>query len=115
MAFNDIEKQKIKMVLDTFLEKRRPPEEIRDQLDLSYRFDNQTVIVFEVRPLFNKPDEKMEIPVAKATYERKSDSWKIYWQRANMKWVSYDPSPVVKSLDEFLRVIDEDAHYCFWG
>lgn len=32
-----------------------------------------------------------------------------------MKWISYDPVPVVKSLDEFLRVLDEDTHFCFRG
>jgi hypothetical protein len=25
-------------------------------------------------------------PAAKATYVRKTDRWKIYWQRADLKW-----------------------------
>ena len=115
MAFNDIELQKHKMILDGFLEKRRPPVEIRDQVDLGYSIDKQTVLIFETRPVFRKPGEKVEIPIAKSTYEMKIDSWKIYWQRANMKWVSYEPEPTVKSLNEFVQIVDEDAMHCFWG
>lgn len=115
MAFNDIELQKYKTTINEFMEKRRPPVEIRDEVDLGYTMDKQTVLIFEIRPVFMKPEKKVEIPVAKTTYDRKSDLWKIYWQRSNMKWVSYEPVPSVKSLDEFLQVVDEDAMHCFWG
>jgi len=37
--------------------------------------------------------------VAKTTYVKKSGLWKVYWQRADMKWHSYDPMPEVGSLE----------------
>ncbi|MFC6877508.1 DUF3024 domain-containing protein [Flavobacterium myungsuense] len=32
-----------------------------------------------------------------------------------MKWHSYKPHPKVKNLKEFIKVIQEDKHGCFWG
>ena len=104
MAFNDIELQKHKTFINEFMEKRRPPVEIRDEVDLGYSIDKQTVFIFETRPVFRNPGKKVEIPIAKSTYEMKTDSWKIYWQRSNMKWISYEPVPSVKSLEEFRHI-----------
>ncbi|MGH8716972.1 MAG: DUF3024 domain-containing protein [Burkholderiales bacterium] len=30
-------------------------------------------------------------PVAKATYVKAQDVWKVFWQRADLKWHRYDP------------------------
>jgi hypothetical protein len=49
------------------MQKRRPPVHIRSQLDLLYKIENQNVLIFEVRPVWNNPKEKMKLPVAKAT------------------------------------------------
>jgi hypothetical protein len=34
--------------LDAFIEKRRPPEEIRDELDLGYRLEGEIIQIFEI-------------------------------------------------------------------
>ncbi len=117
MAFSEEELQTHKIALDAFLEKRRPPEEIRDQVDIAYSdsVDNQSIMILEIRPVFMQPGKKVEMAVAKATFERTSDTWKIYWQRSNMKWVSYEPVPAVGRLEEFLQLVDEDRMGCFWG
>jgi len=57
----------------------------------------------------------IEEPAAKATYLRKSNRWKIYWQRADLNWHTYQPHPEAVFFDEFLAIVDDDEHGCFWG
>nr|WP_236587637.1 DUF3024 domain-containing protein [Marivirga aurantiaca] len=100
--------------MENFLEKRRPPEEIRDKLDISYKIIDQSIFIFEIRPRWNKPEEQMHIEIAKATYVKNKDIWKVYWKRADLKWHPYDP-PTVKTLHEFTETVNNDEYGCFWG
>jgi hypothetical protein len=115
MAFNDFEKKRYEKIISEFLERRRPHPSIRNQLDLSFRIKNQSVEIFEVRPAFQAPEEKVQHPVAKATYVRTQDAWRVFWRRADLKWHSYPPTPEVKSLYDFVTLVDQDKHCCFWG
>ncbi|MEE9441962.1 MAG: DUF3024 domain-containing protein [candidate division Zixibacteria bacterium] len=115
MAFSEPEKKEYEIAAGAFLEKRRPPENIRDQLDIGFRIKGQSIEIIEIRPVWNNPEEKMESPVAKTTYVRKQNVWKVYWQRADLKWHGYSPKPEVSSIEEFLDLVDEDAMCCFWG
>ena len=47
---NDIERKRIEKVVAAFVAKRRPPVHLRDQVDLSFRFDGRSVEIFEIRP-----------------------------------------------------------------
>lgn len=115
MALSELEIKRTESIVGEFIEKKRPPEEIRDQLDLGYRLKDQTVEIFETRPVYNNPNKKTEMSIAKATYVRTENVWKIYWQRANNKWVSYEPAPEVEFIIDALEVIDKDEYGCFWG
>jgi hypothetical protein len=102
-------------VMENFLSRKRPPEEMRDDVDLGYQIEDQSVIIHAIRPDWRDPKNKIEPPIAKATYIKKSDSWKVFWWRADQKWHSYKPKPVVGSLSQFVEVVEEDAHNCFWS
>lgn len=115
MSLSEFELEKIKISMERFLSKRRPPIEIREQVDLSYKIENQSVIIFEIRPFWDKPDRKIEEMVAKTTFVKKSRSWKIFWQRADLRWHGYEPDREVGSFDDFLDVVDKDEYACFWG
>jgi hypothetical protein len=115
MALSEFELKKIEAALSRFIESERPPPAIRDQLDLGFRIENQSVLLFEIRPRWDKPEEKMESPVAKATYVKTERIWKTYWMRADLKWHRYTPCPDVDQLDDFLKLVQEDEHACFWG
>lgn len=115
MAISEFEVKRCKREVDKFLEVRRPPVHIRKEFDLGYRIENQSVELFEVRPEWNNPEKKIEIPFAKATYIKKEKLWKIYWQRQDLKWHSYSPAPNVKYFEEFLSIVNEDANACFFG
>ena len=58
MPFNDIEKKRYDNLAKAFLERRRPPIHIRNQLDLSYRIRDLSVIILEIRPHWKNPEKK---------------------------------------------------------
>lgn len=115
MALSEFERHKVEVEVGRFIENHRPPENIRDQLDIGFRVENQSVFLFEIRPRWDKPEEKMEFPVAKATYSKVQQVWKIFWMQADLKWHRYVPEPTVDQLSEFLVLVDEDNHACFSG
>ena len=115
MAFSEFEAKKIERAASEFLEDRRPPVEIRPKLDLDVRVSGQSVQIVEIRPHFREPATIIESPVAKATYVKKSQRWKIYWMRADLKWHGYQPDPVVQSIEEFLEIVERDEYGCFYG
>ncbi len=115
MAIDFLQTVDIIEVMENYIERKRPPLHIRDQLDLSYKIEDQSVVVFEIRPLWNNPNEKIEVPVAKATFVKASNNWKVFWRKADMKWYSYKPNPTADTLAEFVNLVEEDKHYCFWG
>ncbi len=101
--------------LRKYIEARRPPVHLRNELDLSFRVEGQSVVIFEIRPLWSNPDEKIEAMVAKATYVSTKGTWKVFWQRADMKWHSYGPTPEVKAIEDFLALVTKDPQGCFFG
>ena len=115
MALTEFEQKRIEKTVGDYVEKRRPPPNIRDKVDIAYRISGQSVEIFEVRPVWNAPDQTMENPVAKATWVKTQQAWKIYWQRADLKWHGYEPKPRVKRIEEFLALLDNDEYGCFWG
>jgi len=82
---------------------------------LGYRIKNQSIEIFEIKPLLNNPEEKIEEAVAKATYIKSQKVWKIYWQRADLKWHRYEPDPEVKTIEQFVSLVEQDEYACFWG
>jgi hypothetical protein len=95
---------------------RRPPAHIRPKLDLGSRISGQSVSIFEIRPVWRgPPGERHESAVAKATYVRTRGVWRVFWMRRDLKWHSYDPAPEVRSIEEFVALVAEDQHACFFG
>ena len=115
MAFNDLDRKRIEKGMDKFLAKRRPPPHIRPELDIGYRLNEQSVELFEIRPQWDDPSVICQYPFAKATYVRTQNLWRVFWKRANLKWHGYEPAATVKSIDEFLAVVDADQYCCFFG
>jgi hypothetical protein len=115
MALSEFEQKWIERIVGQFIEKRRPPPHIRPKLDLGFRVTGQSVEIFEIRPRWDKPSEKLEEAVAKATFVKAAGTWKVFWQRADLKWHRYDPMPTVPSIERFLELVEEDEYCCFFG
>jgi hypothetical protein len=115
MALDEFTCRRIEKIVGAFVEKYRPFPHIRKQLDLGFRLSGKSVEIFEVRPRWQNPEEIMECPVAKATYVKTQDLWKIYWMRQDLKWHSYRLLPQVGTIEEFLEEVAADPSACFWG
>ena len=115
MALTDIERMRCEKALGGFLARRRPPSHVREQVDLSYRIHGLSVEIFEVRLHWLDRTKTTETPVAKATFVRTRNHWKVFWMRRDLKWHGYPPRPTVKTLDALLNLVDRDEHFCFFG
>ena len=115
MAIDILQTVDIIEVMENFLERKRPKIEIRNQVDIGYKIDGQSIILFEISPRWDNPEIICEYPFAKTTYVKKNNNWKVYWMRADLKWHSYPIQPTVKNLKEFTRLVEEDEHHCFFG
>jgi hypothetical protein len=116
MAFNESEQVKLHGVVEAFVESRRPPPEIRPELDFGFRLSDQSVELFEIRRKWRgAPGEKLEQSVAKATFVRSTGTWRVYWKRADLKWHAYQPTPQVGTIELFLALVAQDKHACFFG
>lgn len=115
MAFTEEELEQYQKIVNVYIEKRRPPARLRNQVDLSFRIEKQSVEIFEIRARFDDPLKRAEIPIAKTTWVNTQKVWHIFWQRADMKWHRYDPLPAVKTLEEFIDVVEADEYGCFYG
>jgi hypothetical protein len=115
MALSELETKRVERVLEKFMEKRRPAPHIRPKLDFGYRIVGQSLELFEIRPYWKDPAKKIESSFAKATFVRTTATWRVFWQRADLKWHSYEPAPNVESVDKFLDIVAEDKHACFFG
>ena len=115
MAISEFEIKRCEKLVGAYIEKNKPPAHVRNQVDLGFRIKDQSIEIFEIRPLWNNPDKKIEEMQAKTTYVKKSKTWKVYWQRADLKWHSYQPVPEVDTLEDFLTLVCKDEHHCFKG
>ena len=112
----EVELARVRRAMDAFMQQRRPPPHIRAKVDLGFRVIGRSIEIFEVRPPWRgPPDEKHESPIAKATYVKARRVWRVFWQRRDLKWHSYEPAPEVKTVEEFAALVSADAHACFFG
>ena len=115
MAFDTFQFLDVIEAMVNFIEKNRPPEHIRNLLDLGYKIQGQSILVFEIRPRIDKPQEFDEYPVAKTTFVKAKNHWKVFWLRSNLKWHRFQPQSTVKTVKAFCKLIEEDKLGCFYG
>ena len=109
-----MEIHKINKFVGTLCDKRSP-ESIRNQLRYEHTIENHDVIIYEVRPRWDKPDEHTRMPCAKLTFVRTQNVWKLFWHRADMKWHAYGPLKSSRDLADLIAEIDRDPNGCFFG
>jgi hypothetical protein len=85
-----------------------------DQLDIGYRIEKQSVIIFEVRPdgsILKKTENK----IAKVTFVKKERSLEsVLATCADLKWHPINLNQSSNLLD-FIQLIEKDEYGCFWG
>ena len=77
MTFSEIEKIRFEKILKAYCDNKYPAD-IRNELYLDYEIKDQSIILFTVRPRWDKPSETMKDMTAKATYVKSTKTWKLY-------------------------------------
>lgn len=101
--------------LAQYLEKIRPPENIRSKLDIGYAYDGAAIEFFEIRPNWLDPSRIMHHSFAKIRFVKSKNLWLLYWKRASGKWEAYQPFPKSVDLQTLLDCIEKDEYRCFYG
>ncbi|HUU44949.1 MAG TPA: DUF3024 domain-containing protein [Acidobacteriota bacterium] len=94
---------------------RRIPVPTQDGPWMGFRIEGQSIILLEFRPHWQNKSLLVQSPIAKTTFVRRTDEWRIYRMRADLKWHGYAPCPAVASFEEFLEEVDRDEYCCFFG
>ena len=115
MAFNDFENAVNQKALNWFMERQRPPEHIRPQLDYGYEIRGQTVDIFEIRPDWKDKKTVRHTPVARIKFVRTEERWHLCWMRGNLKWYAYEPDQFHSTLQSALKTVNADTLCCFFG
>ena len=115
MAIDTLHTLEIIEAMENFLTRQRPPEHIRSEVDVDYRIEDQSIIIFEVRPQWNDPETIREYPFAKATFVKAKGNWKVFWMKSDLKWHSYSPQPNVANVKAFAQLVEDDEYGCFRG
>ena len=115
MTLSEFEIKRCERLVAEFIERRRPPARLRKEVDLAFRIKGLSVEIFEIRASWTGEGKPIEHPIAKATYNKSNRSWKIFWLRADLKWHRYEPLPEVDAIEDFLLMVEEDDHACFFG
>jgi len=103
-------------LMENYIARVRPEKHIRPLVDIAYRIENQSILIFELRPKWSEPgNEIIECGGAKATYVKKANLWKVFWKKSDNKWHGYTHCPTVSTLLKFLELTGDDKHCCFWG
>ena len=102
--------------IKNYVESLRPEDlEIRKQVDIGYAYKANIVSLYQIRPQWDKPEEKQHLEFARIKYFKTTKIWKLYWMRASGKWELYKPFEESTHLSEVIEVIKKDKHHCFFG
>ena len=101
--------------VESYINEKRPPKDMRNRLDLGFKFEKNTYEIFEIWPVWSSPNDYQKLSFAKFRYIKSKKIWKLYWMRASGKWQSYEPHPESSNIESILHCIEEDAYGCFYG
>jgi len=104
------------LIIKQFVESLRSKDpEIRKQLDFGFSYDGKVVLLYEIRPFWDDPNEIQNIEFAKIRFYKSRREWNLYWMRASGKWKLYEPFSESPYLDIIIEIIREDEYGCFFG
>ena len=113
-AFTDIQQHQIEKLMAPICAAPGDPA-VRSQLRIGFRVEGLSVVLFESRPGFRPPHEWHEKPVAKFTYVKSADRWKLFCVFRDLKWHGYEPLPESRELAPLVGEVRRDPTGIFWG
>jgi hypothetical protein len=113
-ALPDVQRAQVDTLLGPMC-KPHPNPSVAAEVKRGYRVDRTSVVLFESRPSFLKPDVWQEQPVAKFQFTRSRATWRLYCMFRDLKWHAYEPLPESTDLSELVRQVQADPTGIFWG
>ena len=113
-AFTDLQQRQIEKLMAPICAVPADPA-VRSQLRIGFRAEGLSVVLFESRPAFLPPHEWQEEPVAKFTYVKANDRWKLFCMFRDLKWRGYEPFPESRELAPLVAEVRSDPTGIFWG
>jgi hypothetical protein len=114
MAFSEVDLKRVEQIVGDLCRRRSPPE-VRDQVRIGYRVSRHDVLIYETRPAFRDPSRWTEHGVAKLRFIQTAGEWRLLWQRASLRWQSYEPLPSSRDVRTLVAEVDRDPYGCFFG
>lgn len=93
----------------------RAPDRVRDKVQILYRRERNSYILYQWRITFSRPGEWHEEPVAKFTYNATKRTWKLLRMDRNLRWRKYEWAEETPDLERLLAEVDRDPYCFFWG
>ena len=114
MPISSFQVAQVSKILQAYCD-ARVPLEVRDQVEVRFRFEGLSVVLVEARPAWNRPGAWAESPVAKFRYYVERQEWALYWRDRNQNWHPYELIPASAVFEELLKEVDSDPTRIFWG
>ena len=115
MILTDLRIEGIKVLLNSFIAKKRFSVSDGQKVCLSYSINEHSVTIFENRSNLNDPEGITVFPIANIRYFESWDCWHVVFLNEDLEWHAYEPDPdlEVESFDGALEVIHEklEARY----
>lgn len=112
--FSDIQQRQIEKLMAPLCALPADPA-VRSQLCIGFRIEGLSVVLFESRPSYLPPHDWQERPIAKFTYVKAANRWKLFCQLRDLKWHGYEPLPESRELAPLAAEVRSDPTGIFWG
>ena len=95
--------------------KNRIPKHLSSKIRYVFKVREDSVVLSEERPWYRDPSEWITAPVVRFLYSHDTNTWSLYWRRANERWSHCDWFEPVARFREALQEVVEDRHGTFFG
>lgn len=113
---SEFEQRRVSGIVSRYCDEKVPPE-VRDQVQVQvrFRFEGNSVILYEHRPPWDGRGGWIEFVVAKFRYFVGRQEWVLSWRDRNSRWHSYDLIDPSRLFDDLLAEVDADPTGIIWG
>jgi hypothetical protein len=89
-------------------------DHLKGKFRIGYIFRGNSIILFEERIDYRDSTGRIEVPVAKLSYDKEADIWSLYSVDSKSRWHKYAKERPSKDISKLLRAVDEDPTGIFW-
>lgn len=114
MPIPELERLRVGAVLCTYCEKR-VPRRARRKLRIDYRFEGNSVILYESRRSAGKASRWRNFLIAKFRYLVGKRLWVLYWLDQGGRWHKYKEAQATSRLRSLVAEVARDPKGVFWG